>query len=218
MSFLSITKTGVQGMVVGDKKNPMINATLKLRGMNKSYEVTKIHGLFKIMLPPGKYYMEVLCHNYKPRLLTFEVVADNLITLNVELEKDAADKEIKEEVTETNGLVYVNIKGYIRDGLNHPINKANILIKERNVTIISDNAGQYNTELIPGNYTFIATASGFMQTVKYVDVTGINSIPNYVMITLPKDETVMGLPRMAFIVLAGKHFIASVDAMQMPSS
>lgn len=210
MNFLTITKTGVQGTIIDKDSKPMTNATIKLRGLNRSYEVTKINAHFKIMLPKGKYLMEIACHNYKSKLATFEVIADNLTTLNVVLDKEnVKDNETnKEEVTEiTNAgsvMAYTKIKGYVRDNLNHPIKRAQIYIKENNFTIFSDNEGQYNMELLPGNYTFVATASGFIETIKFIDVSNLNNVPNYVMITLAKDETVLGLPRMAFIILAGK--------------
>lgn len=205
MNLLTITKTGVQGTVVDKETKPMVNATIKLHGINRPRDVTKINAHFKIMLPIGKYIMEVYCHNYKTKILTFDVNADNLTTLNIILDKDNESSK-NEEVTTTNTgyvLEYTNVKGYVRDNLNHPIKNAEIYIKEKNVTIVSDNDGQYNTVLLPGNYTFVVKASGFVETIKLIDVSNLNNIPNYVMITLPKDETVLGLPRMAFIIITG---------------
>lgn len=187
----------------------MINATIKVRGIQKLYEVTKINAHFKIILPPGNYYVEISCHNYKSKLLYFVVTIDNLTSLNVVLELDDNVEmvtENKETAIDSYASALTKIKGYIRDNMNHPITEAMIFIKEANITTFADKNGQYFAELEPGKYSIVVTASGFIENVKYVDVTNINNVPKYVMITLNKDESVMGLPRMAFIIITGKLF------------
>lgn len=77
----------------------MKNATVKMKGIEKIYEVTKINAHFKIMLPPGKYSLEVNCHEYEPQILNVEVVKDEILSLQIKLEKlnSAAALPIKDD-------------------------------------------------------------------------------------------------------------------------
>lgn len=47
------------------------------------------------------------------------------------------------------------------------------------------------------------SASGFETRIKLVTVSGLNLVPEQIMFRLTKDQTIFGLPRLAFIVIAG---------------
>lgn len=78
---------GIHGNIQDADKKPMINATVKIQGLNRSFEVAKVTAHFNIMLPPGKYVLEVNCHNYKPAILNIEITMEKLY-LPINLVKD----------------------------------------------------------------------------------------------------------------------------------
>lgn len=65
----------------------MVNASIKVKGIQRNYEVTKVKAHFKIMLPSGNYSMEVVCHDYEPKLLNIVITRNQLLSLNVTLSK-----------------------------------------------------------------------------------------------------------------------------------
>lgn len=65
----------------------MVNASIRINGILRSYEVSKIKAHFKIMLPAGDYSMEIACHDYEPKLLNIKITQNHLLALNVSLSK-----------------------------------------------------------------------------------------------------------------------------------
>ncbi|KAF5285144.1 hypothetical protein FQA39_LY16833 [Lamprigera yunnana] len=189
MNFLAITNTGVKGIVRDLAGEAMKNATIKVQGVNKLYEVSKISAQYKIILPPGVFTLEVSCHSYEKKIVVIEVKQDEVSQLNIVLNPSEA------EVT--------GIKGYIRDNLNHPIPQAELKVIEKNYTIYSDKEGKYLIELGHGKYTIKVTAEGYSENIKYIDASTAKALPKYVIFTLAKNNNVMGLPRIVFIIVTG---------------
>ncbi|KAF2900813.1 hypothetical protein ILUMI_05352 [Ignelater luminosus] len=222
MNFLSIVKTGVEGTVRDTDSNLMKNATVKVLGSNKIYEVTKISAHFKIILPSGKYSLEVNCHGYMPKVVSIMVQKDEILYADIILDKASEEisnnndnnaeitNSIEQEPVLEGESIHFGVKGYIRDNLNHPVPNAKIEIKENNYTIFSNKEGKYVVELEPGKYTIKASSEGYKSSVKYIEVSNIKNLPKYVMFTLTKDTNVMGLPRLVFIIFAGCISLAVV--------
>ncbi|KAJ8930584.1 hypothetical protein NQ314_016596 [Rhamnusium bicolor] len=220
MSVLESTLTGVEGYVKGAKMMPMLNATVKVPGLNRTFEVTKKLAHFKIMLPPGKYDLEVACHGYENKLLHVAITEGNLLNLNVILNPANMDSPVypgtivntsPNRISATDismhepfaGVVSTGIKGYIKDESNHPVPNAAINIIEKNLTVSADKSGKYGIPLPPGKYTVKVVAGGYFSDVKIVDVNNINAFPKVVVVTLKKNSYVLGIPRLAFVILAG---------------
>lgn len=64
----------------------MRNATVKIRGISKVYEVTRNMAHFKIMLPPGVYKLEVNSHGYGSKVVDVRVEQDNVRFVRVVLD------------------------------------------------------------------------------------------------------------------------------------
>ncbi|KAB0791260.1 hypothetical protein PPYR_03060 [Photinus pyralis] len=203
MALLSITRTGVEGFVKNSKGIAMKNATIKVEGLSKLYEVTKVGAHYKILLPPGTYTLHFNCHNYETKSADVVVRQSELANHDVELTQSDASAYNQDELES-------GIKGYVRDNLNHPVVKAQLRVIEKNLSIFSNSDGRYLIDLEPGKYTVEVTADGYAENVKYVEVTSVSKQPKFVMFTLTKDVNVMGLPRLVFILLAGCISLAVV--------
>lgn len=65
----------------------MKNATIKILGSNRVYEVHQSKAHFKIMLPAGNYNLIVSCHNYEIKFLKVEIKQYSLLSMIVKLRK-----------------------------------------------------------------------------------------------------------------------------------
>ncbi|KRT86412.1 hypothetical protein AMK59_366, partial [Oryctes borbonicus] len=194
-SLLGIVKTGIQGFVRDTKNALMKNATISVKGINKLYEVTKTSAFYKIILPTGDYEIEFNCHGYKSITRPIKIVQDQLQILNITLEAGSGQSsyeslELNEsrEPTIKPTSSFIGIEGYVLDGLNHPIDHAEIVVVEPNITLYSNKEGKYMKELSAGKYTIKASASEYRPNVKYVEVNNVTNFPKIVMFTLHRDE------------------------------
>ncbi|XP_025831012.1 carboxypeptidase D [Agrilus planipennis] len=225
MAFLANIRTGIQGYVLDRSQKPMHNATVKVEGLRKMFEVTKNLAHFKIMLPPGQYRVEVSCHNYQTSHIDVSVNENSLLFVRVVLNEisDSADRDHDKQQGQEHrkqqqvvaegeshepldkGLESTGIIGYVRDSLNRPIAKAELTIVETNTTVYTDGNGKYSVTLQPGKYTVKVQASGYLPNVKYTELPPLelNLPPKMLMISMERDTTVAGLPRLAFIIIAG---------------
>ena len=92
--------------------------------------------------------------------------------------------------------------GYVIDEENRPIPKAEVKVEGSDHTMAGGTTGAYWRLLPPGEYTVTITAYGYLPSTKLVHVTGNQSAP--IMFRLARNENVMGMPRMVFIMLAGE--------------
>ncbi|KAJ8917356.1 hypothetical protein NQ315_002378 [Exocentrus adspersus] len=219
MSVINSALTGVEGTVHDTKSAPMFNATVKILGLEQDFEVTKQTGRFKILLPPGKYDLEITCHGHETEKRLVEVVEGKIESLKVTMyEKQAPEvytgtivtgEAQNMVVTDTTmhepfrGVVSTGIRGYVKDFSDHPVPEAEVKVVEKNLTIYADKNGKYGVALPPGKYTLQVNGRGYFTDVKLVDVNDINNFPKVVMVTLRKDVNVFGLPRLAFVILTG---------------
>jgi hypothetical protein len=93
------------------------------------------------------------------------------------------------------------------DNENRPISKADVSVEGSTHVVKGSATGAYWRLLPLGDHTVTVSASGYLPTTKLVHVTDKHSAP--IMFRLTRDETVMGLPRMVFIMLAGECLIRS---------
>lgn len=88
------------------------------------------------------------------------------------------------------------------DDKNQPISKADVRV-EGSVHVVKVSASGAYWRLLPaGDHTVTVSAPGYLPTTKLVHITDKQTGP--IMFRLARDETVMGLPRMVFIMLAGE--------------
>lgn len=78
------------------------------------------------------------------------------------------------------------------------------MVVEKNLTVFADENGKYGMPLPPGKYTLKINGKGYYTDVKIVDVNDVNEFPKVVVVTLKKDTNVLGIPRLAFVILTGE--------------
>ncbi|XP_021913626.1 carboxypeptidase D-like isoform X2 [Zootermopsis nevadensis] len=116
--------------------------------------------------------------------------------------------EHKESLLAMMDAVTKGITGYAIDGENRPISVADVHVEGSTHVVNVTASGAYWRLLPPGDHTVTVSARGYLPTTKLVHVTDKDSAP--IMFRLYRDETVMGLPRMVFIMLAGTVCMALV--------
>ena len=92
------------------------------------------------------------------------------------------------------------ITGYITDQSNAPLSGAKISVKGSPLVVTSVEHGAWWRPLAPGMHTITVQRKGYYEETKLMNVMGGNTI----MFKLKKDDRVIGLPRMVFIILTGK--------------
>ena len=97
------------------------------------------------------------------------------------------------------------------DNENRPISETYVQVEGSTHVVKGSASGAYWRLLAVGDHTVTVSAPGYLPTTKLVHVTDRHSAP--VMFRLSRDETVMGLPRMVFIMLAGKCRIKHCNVM-----
>ncbi|XP_060532890.1 carboxypeptidase D [Cylas formicarius] len=205
MAVLNATGTGVEGTVTDLRTVPLTNASVRLVGSETVHEVTKTRASFKIMAPPGKYHLEVSCQDYGKRLIAVTVADGALTPVTVTMSPADAKVAVVADVSVHEpfaGDVHTGIRGYVRDGLDHPVEAAKLHVVEVNVTGYSDADGKFGVALHPGTYTVEVDARGYFGDVKIVAVPdGVG--PQVAVFTLRKNNTFFGVPRLAFVTLTG---------------
>lgn len=73
----------MEGNVHDAKMAPLLNATVKLTGSDRVFEVTKKTAHFKLLLLPGKYNLEIACHGYETTSKQFVIIDGNMTSLRV---------------------------------------------------------------------------------------------------------------------------------------
>jgi len=102
------------------------------------------------------------------------------------------------------------------DNENQPISETYVHVEGSTHVVKGSPSGAYWRLLAVGDHTVTVSAPGYLPTTKLVHVTDRHSAP--VMFRLSRDETVMGLPRMVFIMLAGKCRIKRCSVMGIQGS
>lgn len=97
--------------------------------------------------------------------------------------------------------VTMGISGYVIDDENRPISETYVHVEHSTHVVKGSASGAYWRLLAVGSHTVTVSAPGYLPTIKLVLVSDRHSAP--VMFRLSRDERVMGLPRMVFIMLAG---------------
>lgn len=93
------------------------------------------------------------------------------------------------------------------DDKNQPISKAVVSVEGSTHAVKGSATGAYWRLLTSGDHTVTVSAPGYLPATKLVYRGYEYSIP--IMFRLTRDETVMGLPRMVFIMLAGECLFRS---------
>ncbi|KAK8751224.1 hypothetical protein OTU49_013547, partial [Cherax quadricarinatus] len=96
-------------------------------------------------------------------------------------------------------LSSIGAMGYVTDQNNAPLLGAMIKVEGSPHTVLSLDHGTWWRPLVPGAHTLTVKLDGYLEQTKLVQIMGGDTV----IFKLKRDDRVMGLPRMVFIILAG---------------
>lgn len=208
MKFLSFVRVGVAGHIIsGFPSKLMTNATIRILGSNKVYDVDKTTAYYKLLLPVGFYNLIITCHGYQTMNLPVYTRPDTLLKLNITLDPILNDG--LHEVNEINEVNFDNlstgIKGFVVDLYNLSVPHTHIVFhSERlNTSVITDKFGNFKKSLPPGKYEANITAEGYIPKIQLIEVFDSSDSDKIVIRMIP-DENIFGVPRLTFVILLSK--------------
>lgn len=111
-------------------------------------------------------------------------------------------QENKDSLLAIIGEINKGITGYVINEKDEPIENA-ILSYDNSVHRVKNGkTGIYWLLLPSGNHTITTEASGYVKQTKLIATPNINKF-TYVMFKLQRNESILGIPRLAFVIIAG---------------
>lgn len=210
-NFVHLIDTGVKGLVKDfETGEPIRSATVMVYGNERVYNVTKNLAQFKLILPKGSFDLVVSSNGYSTKRFTVIIEQGNVKDLgSIGLEKFVPGKSDVVEMTfDKQKSSSGSISGYVMDTSNHPLENARIyLIVPKNkgdIETKADKIGFYKLENLPQqDVTIMVDSAGHESEARLVHVGSLGHTVNGVVFRLQKQEQVMGMPRLLFIVLTG---------------
>lgn len=198
MNLLLSVNQGIEGFVQDTVNVPMREAIVKINSSTREFHVSRDNALFRITLPPGNYRILVSCPHHEQYSVDVVVLPNRFTSLGVKLIRiyDPYNEPVSIKHSGT------GVAGYVMDINNHPIPGAVISEVSGNKSAVANKDAVYWLPLTLGEHPVKASAGGYHMSVKLVTITDKNKA-HTVIFKLIRDETVMGLPRLAFITLAG---------------
>lgn len=209
-NFIHLIDTGVKGLVKDfESGEPLRSATVMIYGNERVYNVTKNLAQFKLILPKGSFDLVISSNGYSSKRFTVIVEQGSVKDLgSVGLEKFVPGKSDVVEMTfdkqkSSSGA----ISGYIMDTSNHPLENARIYVivpKNKDIETKADKIGFYKLENLPNqDVTIMVDAAGHVSEARLVHIGSLGHTVNGVVFRLARQEQVLGMPRLVFIVLTG---------------
>ncbi|XP_053616967.1 carboxypeptidase D isoform X2 [Plodia interpunctella] len=222
MKFVELVNTGVRGYIKNEVGAPMREAVVAVTGVERQFRVSRNMAAYRVMLPAGDYRVIVRCHGYRDQMLKWRIVE------GVIKEKDVIMKRINSEslpggqypemqVDDDANVIYVT--GLALDHDSQPLAKALLTVtplgsKKPIATNASDHSGQFLLSLpvdYMGKEVAIATSSdGYIAKQRHVMLNSEEKLTPNILFKLEKDDYVLGMPRLVFVMLAGVVGVAVV--------
>ncbi|XP_025200120.1 carboxypeptidase D isoform X1 [Melanaphis sacchari] len=189
---------GVQGSVVDKLGKPIRNAIITINMFADIYTVTHNSAVFKAHLPIGLYNIHVKATGYLSKHLSISIHRGTVTNIKV----------IMSPVGHGSATLEFNtlIKGSVMDIENRPIEGATITDDSSSLASTSYRNGTYKLSVGEGIRTIRVSAHGYYPSVKSINI--LDGKPQTVIFKLIKDERVLNMPRLMFIVLS--VFIISI--------
>ncbi|XP_041971447.1 carboxypeptidase D-like isoform X2 [Aricia agestis] len=212
MKVVRSVNTGVVGFVRNEEGGPLRAAMVAVEGSGRQLRVTPNQAHYRALLPPGTYRLLVRARNYHDQTLTVVVVDGVIKQKDVVLRRINADQipggQFEEPpLPKDPNTVYIT--GLALDYNSVPVNArvsaAPLRALHAVVSNTTDARGRWVLALpvtYSGREVVLSVAGdGYVTRTKHVKLTG--SVTANQIIKLEKDDDVMGLPRLVFVMLAG---------------
>ncbi len=164
----------IQGTIVDAKTDKPIDKSVSITLINheesKFYLANVTIGGYNLILPTGTYELQVKCDGYLSETIYDVVVTEDIVTYNIKLpmvnddnknEDGTVKGTVKDAIVRDKKVPNATLKFY------RGINNTGLNSKEV-LTIESDNYGNYEAKLKPGNYTVVVSADNYITSNSYV--------------------------------------------------
>ncbi|XP_068623289.1 carboxypeptidase D isoform X2 [Battus philenor] len=222
MKLVEVANTGVKGYIKNEDGIPMRDATLAITGSARQYRVSRNRAHYRALLPPGDYRVIIRCHGYHDQQLTWRVVEGTVKEKDVVLRRLNAEHLPAAPVDqlpldEDPNTIYIT--GLALDYNSLPLHQAKLSVYPLNsmkplVTNTSDEVGRFIIAL-PVTYmdrevTVTATMDGYVARTRHITTSRDSNLTPNVLFKLERDDAVLGMPRLVFVMLSGAVGVALV--------
>ncbi|CAH2052750.1 unnamed protein product, partial [Iphiclides podalirius] len=235
MDLVKVANTGVKGFIKNEDGLPLRDATLSLvgrgsgggggsggsGGSGRHFRVSRNRAHYRALLPAGDYRVLARCHGYQDQQVTWRVVEGVVKEKPVVMRRVNAEHlpapEDRLPLPEDPNTVYVT--GLALDAGSSPLAGARLvahsLAPPRPLAdATSDAVGRFVLPLpvtATGRELLLsATADGYVTATRHVTVNSEGNVTPNVLFKLEKDDTVLGMPRLVFVMVAGVVGVALV--------
>ncbi|KAG6443020.1 hypothetical protein O3G_MSEX002659 [Manduca sexta] len=222
MKFVEQFNTGVVGFVKNEQEQPVREAVLAVRGVQRQYRVSRNMAHFRVALPPAEYRVIVRAHNYHDEMLTWRVVDGVLKRKDIVMRRVNTDSvrggQFEEIHVEDNpNMIYIT--GLALDRNSVPLPNTMVSVREQGVkaTIATNSSDQNGRFLValPVAYKgkevlMSASVDGYITKQRNIVINSVENLTPNVLFKLESDDYVMGMPRLVFVMLAGVVGVALV--------
>ncbi|KAL0868000.1 hypothetical protein ABMA27_008658 [Loxostege sticticalis] len=219
MHTIELANTGVMGYVKNALGAPMRDAYITVAGISRQYRVSKNMAHFRVMLPPGEYRVVVSCHNYQDQAFTWRVVEKVVKHKDVVLQRVNAEElpggqfsELPLPTPAERDPNTVYITGLALDTNSKPLKGVtlNIFPFKSHKPIATNTSDANGHFIVTLPVTFMgkevrmaARADGYITRERHVPINSKENLTPNILFKLEKDDYVLGMPRLVFVMLAG---------------
>ncbi|XP_059048175.1 carboxypeptidase D isoform X2 [Achroia grisella] len=225
MKFVELTRTGVVGYIKNEQGAPMRQAVVSLQTSIGTHRVAVSSNMahYRALLPPGDYRVLIQCHNYREQMLTWRIIdgilkQKDIILLRENAESLPGGQYPELQITDKDpNTIYIT--GWIMDHDSQQLSNAQLKVFTLSSikpisTNISDEVGRFVLSL-PKKYAdkeIIVSASvdGYITKQKHIRTNSEDNVTPNILLKLEKDDDVLGMPRLLFVMLAGVVGVAVV--------
>lgn len=202
VSLLTTVKQGVKGRIIDEYGEEMREAVIQVNNsLHYRINATRNSALFNIILAAGTYALKASCIHHEPRTVIVEVFPGKVTRIQIVLKKSIVDTYRLPASIPKNTP---GIAGYVIDTQSHPVRSGLLKVNGSDDSYVESYVNEDGSFWIPlrqGEHTVSVHAPGYSSAVKLVTISSMS--PHQIVFRLVKDERVMGLPRLVFVVLSG---------------
>ncbi|XP_045539218.1 carboxypeptidase D [Papilio machaon] len=214
MKLVEVANTGVKGYIKNEDGLPMREASLAVTGVARQYRVTPNRAHYRALLPAGDYRVIVRCHGYHDQQLTWRVIEGIVKQKDIVLRRLNAEHLplAVDELPLDDDPNIIYITGLALDYSSKPLVGARVSLYPLTslkplLSNGSDVTGRFLLAL-PVTYTgkevmLSVAADGYITSTRHVMINSDNKVTPNVLFKLERDDTVLGLPRLVFVMVAG---------------
>ncbi|XP_048482113.1 carboxypeptidase D [Plutella xylostella] len=217
MKLAKLPNTGITGTIKNELGSPMRTATVSISGSGARPASANM-ARYRALLPPGRHTLTASCHGYDDKVINVMIEEGVLKVKDIVLHRTNADRlaggQFEDIAVPTDNPNLVHVTGLLLDLNSEPI-PGSITVYPLTHTLHAvslahtavDAAGRFAVSL-PVTYMgkevkVTAKAEGYVSTERHVKVSGSEAVTGGVLLKLERDDAVLGMPRLVFVMVSG---------------